>query len=426
MGKSMEEHVIGFVRKELDEYNNGLRKKISTDYEIANRMRCSSACVCLYLNNHEELLDQRAEILKVKKVRVSISKILMRELSDYQEGRIERYTSIYELKNVIAGQKKAITYQLTPSLRKMRKKSAGRKEITVAEISRDYAWFLGALAGDGCSSYNRPTNQRSRLILTVKESSFRDQFAEIGEQLFGIEAKLGKQVISDRNKMWNDVYSATFNSVELVDLLGDFRSEQWPDTVKERHDWILSERDYLWGFLGGYFDAEGSISNPVIEKRDDQIKSKQVCHRLRYAIAYRDVAAFVMELLRLVDLGSSIEKSNEKREGIGGIAVYGIENLNRFATNVHSTIPEKERRLDMYRNAEFETGPSERVIEAYHTVLELRELTGLGARRLNKLPELEEYGLNDSTIRNWVNNGNDPRRNGGFYSHVKFPSVEEN
>ncbi len=291
-----------------------------------------------------------------------------------------------------------------------------RKKIQNPRQSRDYAWFLGVMAGDGSSTYgDNTTNNAIRLTVTSEE--FRNEFARKGQELFGLEARGYKIFISEINPNWKDTYYAGFNSANLVDLLGDFRSDKWVDTIKNKHLWVTDKQGFIWGFLSGYFDSEGSVSNPYKLRR----KAKNGYEtRIRFATAYRNAAEFTVNLLNRVGIKSYIEKSASKREGISSVTFTKLEYMKRFSENVYSFVQEKEERLKFYRNTKLVTGPSLDVIEAYHLTMKLRKETGFGSRKLAKHPLLEKYNLSHTTINNWIYAGNNPTINGRHYTYFSL------
>lgn len=284
-----------------------------------------------------------------------------------------------------------------------------RKNINYPVRSRDYAWFLGVLVGDGyCSSIG------DSLILGVKDKEFRGKFARVGKELFGLEARLSINHLSKKNKKWNDAYLAAFHSVELTDFLGDFREERWTDTVYGGHSWIFRDKEYVWGFLNGYFDSDGCVSDPV------KVKNNQ--HRIRISTAYRKSADFIVEILNRVGIEGKIEKSSSRKEGIKDVTIRRWDHMKRFAQNVYSSVPERERRLNRYRNAKVTIFPGW-LYNAYWLTKDMRKKTGWGAYKIANHPRLKyyrKYGITYSTIRNWVHCGNDPVKNSASYRKIEF------
>jgi|SRR3989338_3432730 len=291
-----------------------------------------------------------------------------------------------------------------------------RKKIQNPRQSRNFAWFLGVMAGDGSSTYgDNTTNNVIRLTVTSEE--FRNEFARKGQELFGLEARGYKIFISEINPNWKDTYYAAFNSANLIDLLGDFRSDKWMDTIKDKHPWITEKQGFIWGFLSGYFDSEGSVSNPY-RLRNNAITSYET--RIRFATTYRNAAEFTVDLLNRVGIKGHIEKSTSKREGISCVSFAKMEDVKRFSENVYSFVQEKEKRLKFYRNARLVSGPSIDLTEAYNLIMKLRKETGMGSRKLAKHHLLEKYNLPHTTIQNWIYAGNNPTINGTYYKYFSL------
>ncbi len=300
----------------------------------------------------------------------------------------------------------------TAEVQESKGRGYNRKEILIPPNSIDLAWFLGVMAGDGSSTFRQGVNNTVRMNTTSPE--FAAKFSLEGRKLFGVEGKTAHTALSTKNPNWNDVTHVVFYSKKMVEFFGDFHSEVWQETVGDSFAWIEERPEYIWAFLTGFFDSEGSISDPTIES------DKRVTHRARFAVAYVKAAEYVMSLLEKVNVLAMIEKSASKREGISSVAIYGIEQISYLAKHIYSCIPKKERCLNLYRNAQIELNPSPEILEAYKLAMQYRQELGLSAGQIAKLPEMQRFQLPESTYRNWIYSGTVPQRKGNSYTSITF------
>ena len=74
--------------------------------------------------------------------------------------------------------------------------------------SKNFAYFLGALSGDGYVSKNT-------LVLSVTQKDFALHFKEVGQSLFDMEASFYHYILDNPNH--NDVFSVVFHSKSLAE-----------------------------------------------------------------------------------------------------------------------------------------------------------------------------------------------------------------
>lgn len=147
---------------------------------------------------------------------------------------------------------------------------AFRKKFKKPRPSKNFAYFLGALAGDGYVS-------KKALILSVTQKDFALHFKDVGQSLFDMEASFYHRKSDNPNH--SDVYSVTFFSRDLAQWIGNFKGGSWHKTIEEKYSWILEKDYYKVSFFNGYFDSEGSVENMK--------KSKKTAYmRCRISIGY--------------------------------------------------------------------------------------------------------------------------------------------
>jgi hypothetical protein len=402
--------ILELIRNEMARFRSGKTDHLSTVYELEDKFGYGRSQIERALAKDQGLSGERREIIRNKTER-RVMNLIQQQMRDYEEGKIDQVDTNSDLAEKLGCNESTISAHLSqhPEVSQRKKsivqrnvmlksgRAFRRNEYSIPDNCQGHAWFLGALAGDGSSSYGDNT-QNGAIRLSVTSKEFRDKFAETAKTLFGLEAKLREEKLSEENPNWKDTYQCSIYSRGLVEHLGDFRSEFWPETIKTRHRWVELDTDFTWAFLAGYFDSEGSISNPENSRN----------HRARFAVAYKKAAEYVTTLLQNVGVNGKIEKDKNKREGISSVSIGKIGQIKYFAENVSSCIPEKEKRLALYRQAEIAECPAE-IADAYNLVMDLRAQTGLGARRLAQHPDLQGLNIPYTTINNWIH-GNNPLR----------------
>jgi len=220
-----------------------------------------------------------------------------------------------------------------------------RRGITEAESredfvpSRDMAWIIGVLAGGG---YANPDDKR--ISIDSNSEKFLDEFKTAGERVFRVNSVYRTRVKSDGKR---EAKGVTFYSRKVALMLGDLGSPEWPDTIINRHKWIVENTNYLWGFIEGIFERKGNV-----------FISKNRVKGISIGTDYVNVANFVAELLvRLGIKNPRIEHNKRGKQGIKGVRVHNIQDMKHFAENVHSKIPEKESRLSDCRELEYRRKP---------------------------------------------------------------------
>lgn len=199
--------------------------------------------------------------------------------------------------------------------------------------SADFAWILGILSAGGNVS---PIDNRISLSGTFND--LLESFMRKGEKVF----KLKPAYKLDRIlKDGTESHMVRFYSRSIVLGLGDFRRTEWVRTINGKYKWILENPQYILSFLEGFFEIKGSIDiKPQI--------------RLLFNVQHLNGADFILNALRLVGIENcGTVKRKRKGEEISGVRIYKSD-LKLFADNVHSAIPEKERRLEICRGVSSE------------------------------------------------------------------------
>lgn len=213
------------------------------------------------------------------------------------------------------------------SRKHMKRFLAMKKPITIIKrpkISQDFAWWLGALKGDGSINY-----RYKYVRLEVTDKDFRDKWAEVGKKVFGMNPRLGQ----NKNK---GSFIANFNSKLLVEYLenfGNFGVYKWdvPKPVLES-DFLIKS-----AFLRGLFDAEGSV------------KGTPKPREITFVSVNRKATISVKKLLNEMGIENSMKSEIRKNGKVyQKIRIGGFDNLRRFNFSVSFTISRKSEILRNY------------------------------------------------------------------------------
>jgi phosphate starvation-inducible PhoH-like protein len=134
------------------------------------------------------------------------------------------------------------------------------KPITLDSLDQEFAYFMGALVGDGCLT------QRSRIILSSADESIISIFRAIAE-------KFNLHVFGNGKNRPYDYIIASAQLYQLLEHLGmstgGAHSKRIPKAIMEAPEYLVTS------FLRGLFDTDGTI-----EKRDGTISLSSVSESL--------------------------------------------------------------------------------------------------------------------------------------------------
>lgn len=193
--------------------------------------------------------------------------------------------------------------------------------------SRELAWVLALLASGGNISL-----KTGSMALMSPNQDLQNAYINIAGNLFRT------------NTTWQTLKSSSgerrvpqFNNTAIARQIGDLRRVIWPQTITEKHSWILEDPNFTWAFLSGIYDDKGIFS------RDGT--------QLAFPTVFNNIASFISDLLVRVDIENPyIIKHSSCREGVQAVAIGNIRDLRRFADYIHSAIPAKEQILDSIRS----------------------------------------------------------------------------
>lgn len=308
--------------------------------------------------------------------KAALIQFAQREVEQFKQGSLERLSAYEELRERFGYGNRWSVYNALHSAKVVasRIKALGLKRAEFAEDmvpSRDYAWILGLVAGGGTVA----TDRRNYCSFTSSDPKLANAFRETGERLFHTNAS----VINEGPPRYSKEYiRVSFHGRDFQSILGDLRRTVWPETVRNQHEWVLSEPRFTWSFLEGLFETRGNV------------QAEDLRRYITLRTDYRAVAYFIIDLLTRVGVQNpKLIPIKDRPDHIRGVMLTHREDLKLFASNVHSRTDTTEQRLDFYRQTEFRTPPS--IVESNDEVVQewrkVKELVGgiPTSKQINKL-----------------------------------------
>ena len=207
-----------------------------------------------------------------------------------------------------------------------------KRHIRIPKPSKELAWFLGVLAGDGCV-------RKDRAVMGTVTPDFADKFEEVGHSLFQLTPRQYR--IKPKNKKHQTIIVTQFASVELSKYLGNWKSAEWVKTLENKFQWVLTKDSYKIAFLTGLFDSDGCV---VITPHE---------HKIQINCRFPEPRQLVCDLIKSLGI-SCRNKTPYTREHI---LVHRKEDSRKLARLLHSCIPLREERLTKTRNIEYIAKP---------------------------------------------------------------------
>lgn len=204
--------------------------------------------------------------------------------------------------------------------------------------SSDLAWMLGVLAGGG-----NTTGTDGVVRLNRSDERLIKAFVTTGETLF----RMNTSYVPRKRGDGSTYELPHFLSINLARRIGDFRSREWPNTILNRHRWILENERYAWEFLGGFFDVRGNI-----DLKEDT--------KLRFNLSHQIAANFILNLIVSLGIRRPIFSFKRKLNRVAYIGLTNKKDLKTFADNIHSRILIKEEKLQLLREYTGKRKPREK------------------------------------------------------------------
>jgi intein-encoded DNA endonuclease-like protein len=224
-------------------------------------------------------------------------------------------------------------------------KKAGRPSPTpipesAKKLTKEKAYILGVLAGDGSICRGIHRLDLSKIDLSVTDEEFAREFVRCLKKIYRVRPSVYKRannhlsILRGREiRTKKPIYEACLRSVKAVeDLLSysvSFKTEDWriPEVIKRAPPEIKGS------YLRGFFDSEGTAA----------LHMNEGC---RYVYAFSKNMEGLKEVKNLLaDIGIEC-KIFQQKSGLYGIILSGRKNIKRFAEFVGFTIKRKMQKLE--------------------------------------------------------------------------------
>lgn len=252
------------------------------------------------------------------------------EIAEFHSGDTSRISTNDELRAKF-GYSRATS--LNPMLRKYglseeRKKikeQGGQKEPIIP--SQESAWMIGILAGGGNNHL-----RSGAMTISDEDESFLQTVKSSGEGLFETRGNINTRNVKKDGTAYKYV---SFHKRDISRQLGDLRRDRWPQTIIDKHPWILRDNRYVASFLEGIFDARG-----LIAPRQGIILLS----------SYPVIANFLSELLTRLGVENPLFRYKGKdKQKLIGVGIYRHKDIKVLAGQIHSRKSEKEAKLEILR-----------------------------------------------------------------------------
>lgn len=292
---------------------------------------------------------QRADKLKT---------FVRQEIEDFRAGKVQALTPYPQLGEQFGySSRTSVRHTLEyAGLAEERKALATEAKYELIP-SEELAWLIGIF------SASAGPDRKGAMVLSDESQPLLDTFERRGAETFKL------------NPVFREPGTVRFNSVDVVNALGDLGIDNWHATLLEEHDWLLKKRVYIWRFLEGFYEKRGSIY--------ERENANEGGRRLTVHCGSAEGANLLAQLMFAVGVNKPIIKKNGDGS-IEGVTISNIEGIGFFARNIHSENPETEKNLEAYRNKEPQKGAAEIKYSEQYLMEVWRKIT-------NKLGHVPSY-----------------------------------
>lgn len=251
-------------------------------------------------------------------------------------------------------------------------KQKTKEQRTIVQSS-EWAWMIGVLAGGGHNNL-----KGGNLSIAETDENFLQTIKSTGERIIGSNGYIRTIRVLDNGVSYRTL---GFHDRSISSQLGDLRRDRWPQTIIQKHPWILRNNNYLTNFLGGIFDTRGRILTQ---------------QGIFLSSSYPAVVNFLSELLVRVGVENPRPKYKGKdKEEVIGVGIYNLQDMKVFSNQIHSRRPSQEAALDVFRQHK-SVRPKADLESLIAEYTKAREITLKGKNRLptiHDIAELREQGV---------------------------------
>jgi hypothetical protein len=206
-------------------------------------------------------------------------------------------------------------YQVAHRLRAVR---GTANRVLVFPESNDVAWLLGFVYADGYVS-----NAALSFSQNINDKVIIDEVRRIVETVVGgvMTVKVDKKYVRawSSSKMYSKlIHKESWDSISFLRML------------ENDYSWVLSE-DYVWSFLGGVFDGDGSYI--VYKQKGGSVNYPKVS----LAVSQPEAADWFMSLFNRLGFDSGFDGKQIEVRG-------GRDAIIRFVRQLQCVLPRKQVR----------------------------------------------------------------------------------
>jgi hypothetical protein len=230
--------------------------------------------------------------------------------------------------------------------------------------SWELGYILGVICGDGF------IRQQHYVCLTTTNKEFALAFNNVLQRWSGVKPYLYEYDRAIKGKPYHYYYAgiASKTAVAILRNIGQFGTYTWniPDIVSHN-------RDMTKGFLSGWFDSEGNISNCYLHRKIRGFSvNKAGLLQVKQLLAMFKIESYVGLFMKQ---NSKVWTDNPRPYYY--IAFEGREKLIKFKDTVtfqRQTMTEKlAKLLQSYRNMDVEDGRMKGLLSCWHNEGEINK-----------------------------------------------------
>lgn len=300
-----------------------------------------------------------------------LSQFAKKEVNQFHAGEVDRISTNEELRKRFGMRRDklfrdSISGEGVGEIRREAQEAAKQKTKEERSIvqSSEWAWMIGVLSGGG---HNNLTG--GNLSIAEFDEAFLQTIKSTGERIIDSNGYIRTIRVLDNGVSYRTL---AFHDRSISAQLGDLRRDRWPQTIIQKHSWILRNHNYLANFLGGIFDTRGRI----LPQQGIFLSS-----------SYPVVVNFLSELLVRMGVENPKPKyQGKEQEKLIGVGIYNLQDIKTFADQVHSRRPEKETALEIFR----QNGPVKPKADLESLMVEYKRAREITLRGKDRLPTIHD------------------------------------